>query len=177
MWKPIRGFEGLYVINPDGQIKNIRTGHIKAKTFDGGGYLTVTLTLPELKVKSKRLRLHRLMAIAFIPNPNNLPVVNHIDRNRTNNTISNLEWCTQKDNINHSISIIGEWRRGRKNLNPVCNPVTAILPDGRLIDYQSRCEAARQLKLSDGRIGVCIRENRLYKGILFKDKHRAPEGV
>lgn len=98
MWKDVVGYEGLYLVNNEGVIKNYR-GRILKEGYNGYGrtqYKKVTLTKDG---ERKDLLIHRLVAEAFIPNPNNLPVVNHKDGNRLNNTIKNLEWCTQQYNI------------------------------------------------------------------------------
>lgn len=98
MWKDVVGYEGLYLVNNEGVIKNYR-GRILKDGYNGYGrtqYKKVTLTKDG---ERKDLLIHRLVAEAFIPNPNNLPVVNHKDGNRLNNTIENLEWCTQQYNI------------------------------------------------------------------------------
>ena len=69
------------------------------------GYLRVSLS--NGIIKHKRFSIHRLVAEAFIPNPNNLPQVNHKDENKTNNCVDNLEWCTAIENLNHS-NVIGK---------------------------------------------------------------------
>lgn len=100
-WKPIEDFENKYFINSDGQIKAVINGkeYLKVPTLNKKRkYFYVML---EGK-KRKNLLVHRLVAKAFIPNPNNLPEVNHKDFNRGNNKVNNLEWCTRKQNRNHS---------------------------------------------------------------------------
>lgn len=93
MWVPINYGEG-YSINQYGQVRN-KYGRILKGGFDV--YKKVTLCDPILGPKD--FRIHRLLAEAFIPNPNNYPVVNHIDGNKLNNQLDNLEWCTQQENI------------------------------------------------------------------------------
>lgn len=92
MWKQISNSN--YFVNENGQIKNLRGRLLKPlKTYNG--YLRVC-------INGKYKRIHRLVAETFIPNPNNLPQVNHIDGNKENNNIDNLEWCTAKQNIQHA---------------------------------------------------------------------------
>jgi hypothetical protein len=92
-WKDIVGFP--YQINKDGLIMNKRTGRILKQYLDTVGYYQVTLCKDGKPVK---FRIHRLLAIAFIPNPNNYPVVDHIDINCQNNDLSNLRWVTSQMN-------------------------------------------------------------------------------
>lgn len=102
IWKDIEGYEGLYQVSNQGNVKSLETWDVnkgcyvkreKLLKFDyhRRGYQIVTLTS---KKKRKRHQVHRLVAKAFIANPENLPQVNHKDENKQNNHISNLEWCT-----------------------------------------------------------------------------------
>ena len=103
-WKPIKGFEGYYDISNFGRVRSYRINQFMLKEprimtlTDSYGYDYVHL---KVKEKNKRIRVHRLVAEAFIPNPDNKPVIDHIDRNTKNNNVSNLRWCTQKENCNN----------------------------------------------------------------------------
>lgn len=93
-WKNIEGYN--YQVSSKGRIRNKGTKAIKKTFINERGYIVVSL------YKEKRLktfRLHRLVAKAFIPNPQNLPEINHIDEDKTNNHITNLEWCTREYNL------------------------------------------------------------------------------
>lgn len=109
IWKPIKGFEGQYEISNHGNVKSIpRNGtSLSCKNLvgfiDKGGYHQVFLT-----GKRAHKKVHRLVALHFIPNPNNLPQVNHKNRIKTDNHVDNLEWCTAKENIIHA------YRNGHK---------------------------------------------------------------
>ena len=97
MWKAINGYEGIYEINHLGEVRRVDTGNILKGYIGADGYRRVGLTVSG---KSKPFLLHRLIATAFIPNPNNYPCVNHKDEIKSNNSIDNLEWCTYKYNLN-----------------------------------------------------------------------------
>lgn len=96
-WRDIKGFEGAYQVSNLGRIKRIASSrrysseHIMSPHKVGNGYYSVSLTY---KGKKKMLKIHRVVAEAFIPNPNNYPEINHKDENPLNNTVDNLEWCT-----------------------------------------------------------------------------------
>ena len=92
--KEINGFPG-YFITEEGQVWSNYSNKFLHPTSNSRGYLTVTLT------GHKTRTIHRLVAEAFIPNPNNLPYVNHKDENKTNNSVTNLEWCTAQYNRNY----------------------------------------------------------------------------
>ena len=119
-WKDIDGYEGLYIVNTEGEVislpKTVKTRnrsgtiivHRKPKRIKphlrGKGkqlYEAVTLTKDGV---SKAYSLHRIVALAFLPNPDNLPEVNHKDENPLNNRADNLEWCTHQYNIEYSKS-------------------------------------------------------------------------
>lgn len=119
IWKDIPGYESRYMVSNFGRIRSLpkcsRCGiRLMHPGVTPGGYLQVTLRDGK---RSKLKRVHRLVAIAFLPNPRNLPAVNHIDENKLNNFATNLEWCTAKDNDNHGtrnyrmgISLRNNWR-------------------------------------------------------------------
>ena len=107
IWKDIEGYEGLYQVSNKGRIKSLnridsRGRKVNEKILsskpNNKGYLRVHLYK---NGKRKPFSVHRLVAIAFIPNPNNLLEVNHKDENKENNTVDNLEWCDRKYNANY----------------------------------------------------------------------------
>jgi len=99
-WKDVKGYEGLYKAHINGDIEG-PTGTI-LKTYDNGrGYLTVTLYKDR---KGAHKYVHRLIAEAFIPNPDNKKYVDHIDTNRKNNCVANLRWVTGSENRNNPIT-------------------------------------------------------------------------
>jgi hypothetical protein len=95
-WLPVVGFEGLYEISDLGKVK--RNNKI-LKNQIRTGYPKVTLMANRFK---KQISVHRLVAIAFIPNPENKLEVNHINGIKTDNRVENLEWCSRKENAQHS---------------------------------------------------------------------------
>ena len=95
IWISIKGYEDSYEISNLGRVKSlISNGLILKQSKDKDGYHVVSL-------KRKSFRVHRLVATAFIPNPNNLEQVNHKDEDKSNNTVDNLEWCNTTYNINY----------------------------------------------------------------------------
>ena len=108
IWKDIEGYEGYYQVSNLGRVKRLPRGkqwpyrqthnNIRKPKQNNSGYLVVNLSKDN---KVKWIGVHRLVATAFIPNPNNYPQVNHIDECKTNNVVENLEWCTQSQNNLH----------------------------------------------------------------------------
>lgn len=100
IWKDIAGYEGLYMVSNIGNIYSCRNKRNLKLPLNASGYPHVILC----DGKSRRtFKVHRIVAEAFIPNEDNKPCINHIDSNRQNNNVKNLEWCTQKENIRHAM--------------------------------------------------------------------------
>lgn len=98
IWKDVPDYEGLYQVSNLGRIRNSK-GRILNFCKDKDGYLKGNIYK---NGKNKNIRLHRLIAEAFILNPNNYPSVNHKDENKSNNSVDNLEWCTNAYNTRYS---------------------------------------------------------------------------
>lgn len=117
-WVPAVGFEGYYEVSDKGNVRSVRYDHVGNVIYSNllrpavthHGYYNVGLS-----VQSKRFNylVHRLVAKAFIPNPNNLPEVNHLDGNKLNNDVSNLSWCSSSENIAHAYAIGLKTKAGR----------------------------------------------------------------
>ena len=98
-WKLIIGYGNKYEISNTGKVRNIKTGRVLKPSTQSNGYLKVNL-VDRSKGISDWPNIHRLVALYFLDNPNNLPQVNHIDEDKNNNCVDNLEWCTAKYNSN-----------------------------------------------------------------------------
>lgn len=163
IWKDIEGYEGLYQISSYGRVKSlkryIRKKHsnefLLSEVNDDKGYLMVHLRKPS---SSKHIRIHRLVAQAFIPNPNNLPQVNHKDEDKTNNRVDNLEWCDAKYNLSYGTRQKREIKT-QQQTHPSCKPVLQFTKDGDFIKkFISTKEVERNLNISCGGISLCCRD-------------------
>lgn len=167
VWKPIEGFEGIYEISNCGNVRSLDRcfsydsnygrhnyyGTILKKSLKRNGYHQVNLYY---KGHVKHIAVHRLVANAFIPNPNNLPYVNHKDENKTNNHVDNLEWCTAKYNTNYGTGI-ERCVKGRKDV--LSKPIYQLDLNGNVIaEYTSATVAAKTLggKASQAAIWRCL---------------------
>lgn len=132
-WRPIEGFGDRYEVSDKGRVRS----SYKRAGFNGilnqqqhrNGYMKVDL---KYRASKKTIDVHRLVAQAFIPNPKNKTDVNHIDGNKANNVVSNLEWCTRKENMAHCHTIL---QRGGRAKRPVKCLETGVI-------YTSLHEAA-----------------------------------
>ena len=152
MWKKIiiDNIETNYSVSEDGIIRNDNTNKILSQRIQQG-YCHVGLTI---NGKVKSCRVHRLVAQAFIPNPENKPYVNHIDGIRSNNNVENLEWCTPKENTQHAV------RTGLMLPTRERAVIQFSLEGERLAEYVSLAEAARQTGSSVEKIVLCCQMQR-----------------
>lgn len=105
-WKPIPGWEGLYEISDEGQVKSLRRNAMLAPKLQKG-YASVTFakgTYGSPDCVRRTFRVNRLVALAFIPNPENLPEVDHVDNDKANNKVENLQWISRLENVRKSVS-------------------------------------------------------------------------
>jgi len=161
VWKDIKGYEGLYQVSNIGRVKSLKRIVIRK---DGSklsvkerilkpltrpnGYLQVHLS--NYRGKGKYPLIHRLVCEAFHENPENKPCVNHIDENKTNNVVSNLEWCTYEENINYGTR---NRRVGKAVAKALSQSVGQYTLNGKLIKvWQSAHEVERQLGFANGYI-------------------------
>lgn len=142
----IKGYEN-YEVTTTGEVINTKTGRVLKQHKRKDGYIQVALCK---NGKIKNFMVHRLVAEAFIPNPNNLPCVNHKDEDKTNN-VDNLEWCTHEYNNNYGT-------RNERIGKAKSKTVLQLRKDGSLVRvWPSTMEIERQLGYSSGLISLCCR--------------------
>lgn len=158
IWKDIIGYEGLYQVSNLGGIKSLDRKYSKGEyimnpTINHYGYKVVNLSKNKHK---KFFSVHRLVSIHFIDNANNYDFVNHKDENKTNNVVTNLEWCTSKYNTNYGTCI---QRRSAKQKNKHgAKRVSQYTMSLELIkEYPSIMEATRFTSISPRDICACCR--------------------
>lgn len=151
LWKDIKGYEGLYQVSDLGRVKRVTTGRLLKGRQHPQGYLGVTLS--KNNIKSTKT-IHRLVAETFIPKTENNPQANHIDEDKTNNKVSNLEWMTAKENINHGT-------RNERAAKTKSIPIIATnLTTGESQEFNSTKECARHLRLDPGNITKVLKGKR-----------------
>lgn len=179
IWKPVKGFEGLYEVSNKGNVRSLdrhlmlgnRYCLLKGKPIKP--YLTPKGYLRTELYKGKQVKkyfVHRLVAEAFIPNPSNLPCIDHINTIRDDNRVENLRWCTHKENSNNPLTIehasIKNWTEEikkkmlatkRKNQSIGCEvSVYYIDEQGKKISFKSMMEAERQTNVPHSYISRSI---------------------
>lgn len=159
-WKPVVGYEALYEVSNWGRVKSLKFGKeriLKQGKDKKTGYLHVVLCKNNIK---KTFLVHRLVAEAFIPNPNNYKEVNHKDEDKTNNSVDNLEWCDRKYNQNYGTII-----------ERLSKPVLQYdLEENLIREWASAMECSRN-GYSNGHVSECCRgERKTHKGFIWKYK-------
>jgi len=156
-WLPVPEYENLYEVSDDGQIRSLcgRYGYknIIKQSTSNKGYKMVCLCN---KGVQKTLAVHRIVAKVFIPNPENLPCVNHIDQDRNNNSVSNLEWCSYYYN-----NVYGD--RLTKSAMKIGKPVKCIETG---VVYSSAYAAQRETGILQSKISSCCHGRRKTTGKL-----------
>jgi len=147
IWKPVVGYEGLYEVSNTGLVKSLSKGRNKILKLTKSTDHYYRVTLCKNKANDlKRVLVHRLVAEAFVPNPENKPIVNHIDMDHYNNNSTNLEWVTQAENLAHSHNngVSTCRKKGGKN-KKVRNKLTGEI-------YRSIRSAAKALNVSEEKL-------------------------
>lgn len=164
IWKPIEGYEGRYEVSNLGRVRSldmvlpvfvngvhatrVRRGVIRRQHIGHAGYHYVLLRGGK---RDKNFRVHRLVAAAFVPNPLNLPEVNHKDEDKSNNRSDNLEWCTSKYNHNYGTTI-------ERAADKIRRPVYQMTMDGEIIRrFDSVTAAEKATGISTSQISGCCR--------------------
>ena len=163
-WKDVIGYEGLYKVNEYGDVYSVprvvqcgrayrKVGGILLKQqTDINGYKTVNLSNGKGDRRPKKV--HRLVAMAFIENPKNLPCINHKDENKENNYFENLEWCSVEYNNNYGTH---QKRSANSRINHIKRSKPVICVETQKI-YPSMREAERQTGINQSQIWHCIKE-------------------
>ena len=169
IWKPIKGYEGLYEVSNFGRIRSLDRwcSHRRGKQLKKGkilktrqtwdGYLIVNLYKAG---RIKTVKVHRLVAEVFLPNPNNYKEVNHKDECKTNNIVSNLEWCDRKYNINYGT-----------RTEKCSKKVYQYTLDGKFVkEWKSTAECCRNGYNQGNVAACCLGKLKTYKGFLWEYK-------
>ena len=186
MYRDIEGYEGLYAVDEKGNVwsyEKISPFGINGGVVKRGGYILKTsrtkrtthqrVTLIK-SGKRKQHFVHRLVALAFIPNPDNLPFVNHKDCDPTNNHVSNLEWCTAKQNSIHAYQK-GRWtppnQAGGKNANSKLTEANVVEIRAMYTEVKNCSEIARRFKVNPKTINMIINGKRWNAATTLEQKH------
>lgn len=176
-WKEIENTEGRYLVSDDGKVFSVYSNRLLSKQMATSGYYRVELNINGI---AKKELVHRLVAQAFVDNPNNYPIVNHKDENPRNNRADNLEWCTCQYNSNYGTCIERRventtYKVGAENVRSI--PVFRFTVDGELIDsYESAYIAAKALNLNAKSISKARKgQLKVYAGYVWSAENKFPE--
>lgn len=154
LWRPIDGLE-IYEISSCGRVRRNGTKYLSG-SINNRGYLRYDLCLNGKRIVKSA---HRLVADTFIPNPDRKPFINHIDGDRTNNNVANLEWVTNQENLSHAYSVLG--RRPRNMKQVVCLETKEV--------FESCKSAADSFGITESIVNrVCNGKRKTAKGFHFE---------
>lgn len=142
LWVPVKGFSD-YEVSSNGRIRNVKTGRILKTTINNRGYVSVCLRKDKVQYAK---RVHRLVAESFYDVDREDLDVNHLDGDKTNNHVSNLEWCSRSENIRHAFKTGLKVPSRRKRIR---NVETGVV-------YDSIHECARQMGVDASQIRICL---------------------
>ena len=154
-WRDVVGFEGVYEVSSAGRLRNKKTQRFLSSNGRGGYVVDILCS----NGKSKTARRHRIVAEAFIPNPEHKPEVNHKNGNKEDNSVENLEWATHRENTDHA------WLTGLTKLpKPVEKSVVQLCEGKWLATYRSILIASKVSKTDASDILMCCKGRRLSAG-------------
>lgn len=166
-WKDVPGFEGLYQVSDLGRIKSFKKSkkfkspmeYILTPSLTNSGYCIVTLYGENTR---RKFLVHRLVATVFLPNPHNLPQINHKDENKTNNSVKNLEWCTAEYNNAYGTARI-------RSIDTKSTPIAQKTYDGKTIAvYRSTRIASEILGINIGTLRSAIQSHSQCRGHYYE---------
>ena len=158
LWKSVKGFTD-YKVSNQGKVKSFKlnTEKILKQCNDKKEYLLVKLSKSR---NSKTKTVHRLVATAFIPNPDNKPQVNHKDGNKQNNCVDNLEWVTQSENDIHAFKIGLKTQQGIENANSKLSENDVLGIRGLYLDGLTQKEIAKIYLINQSNVSIIINKKR-----------------
>lgn len=167
VWRDVRGYEGLYQVSSLGRVRSLdrtihgvrcgrswssmRSGREMCPNTDKDGYKTIKLCK---EGRVSRWLVHRLVALAFIPNPDGKPQINHINGDKADNRVENLEWTTNSENTMHKFRVLKCRASGSKET--VCLDTMKV--------YPTATEAARECGVDISHVAACCRGRRSHAG-------------